>query len=339
MLEANPELTWRDVQLIIAITSQKVPGTPVGKNGAGLFHSYRYGFGIINAEFAVNLSENWVNIGPEISMVREGKGSEPILDSRRNTTSLSLVFNSGATEFVTESVYLYIRLKHSSRGHLRISLFSPSGMQSLMSPGERPEAGGEWMKFTSVRYWGEDPNGKWVINITDTTPGPARDCIDYDDYQFSFTETIEFGCSDYPYLGKFCRNNSFNPFGPAVQLCEANITGSEIACETLERFLTEKSNNRTALEACCLCGGGYNHTNDAYPETIVEWKIQVYGHEKSTQEGFFSGIGNGVELGKWGGRGIVFEGDRLESSIPSREQMEALVGVPQAFGGLRRKGL
>jgi subtilisin-like proprotein convertase family protein len=55
MLEANPKLNWREVQDIIARTSQKVNPHDGGwiTNGAGLHHSYKYGFGKINALHAV----------------------------------------------------------------------------------------------------------------------------------------------------------------------------------------------------------------------------------------------------------------------------------------------
>lgn len=52
MLEANPNLGWRDVQDILARTAQPVLDDPENKslqvNGAGLAHSNWYGFGIVS---------------------------------------------------------------------------------------------------------------------------------------------------------------------------------------------------------------------------------------------------------------------------------------------------
>ena len=52
MLEANPNLGWRDVQDILARTAQTGVDDPENKsdqvNGANLRHSNWYGFGIVS---------------------------------------------------------------------------------------------------------------------------------------------------------------------------------------------------------------------------------------------------------------------------------------------------
>ena len=58
MLEANPNLTWRDVMDIIAHSSTKInpSSTEWQTNGAGLHVSHDFGFGGINAGGNVNQS-------------------------------------------------------------------------------------------------------------------------------------------------------------------------------------------------------------------------------------------------------------------------------------------
>ena len=55
MLQANPELGWRDVQAILAITSQKQDFSDESwtTNSAGISHSYKYGFGVSLSSSAV----------------------------------------------------------------------------------------------------------------------------------------------------------------------------------------------------------------------------------------------------------------------------------------------
>lgn len=67
MLEANPELGWRDVQGIFASTSQKTDSTDESwtTNAAGFNHSYKYGFGLVDAYAAVTKGETWKNYGVE----------------------------------------------------------------------------------------------------------------------------------------------------------------------------------------------------------------------------------------------------------------------------------
>lgn len=60
MLQVNPDLTWRDVQGVLASTSQKVqPSDPSwSTNAAGFHHSYLYGFGVVDAGAAVKASKS-----------------------------------------------------------------------------------------------------------------------------------------------------------------------------------------------------------------------------------------------------------------------------------------
>ena len=301
MLEANPELTWRDVQQILSRTAQVVnDGTDpsFAINGAGKTHSNRYGFGVVNADEAVKLSEKWVNIGKELSLVEEGSNATVIPDNRNNSTKFNLTFDSGDVDFETEAVYLYVKVEHSSRGHLRIDLTSPSGMISVMSPGERPEAKQTgWMKFTSVRHWNEDPNGEWVISIIDTTLGDVNNCIDYDDFEFPYIEDADgsdfvISCAPkhYGFMSQFCNYGFLDPNAYVATQCNQ---GDQDACARLERFNSTQYNGRTGPEACCVCGGGFSP--DELPETVVGWKVVIYGHEKTGVNDYFPGLVNATD--------------------------------------------
>jgi len=272
----------------------------------------------VNANRAVEMSESWKNFGPERVLIQEGSGNIFLPDGDDgNSTQVSLAFSSAAP-FINESVYLYLKLNHTSRGHLRITLTSPSGMISVMSPGKRPESQQtDWMKFTSVRHWGEDPTGDWIISLNDLIEGDVSECIDHYDWEFPYSENITVSCAvKYSRtIQQFCANGAINPNGTLAVQCN---TGDEIACDLVERFENTKYKGLTGTEACCMCGGGFSP--DELPDTLLEWKVVVYGHETSTEQGFFSGIGNDVELGKWGGRGREVDGDRFKE----REKKEHL---------------
>ena len=65
MLEANPNLGWRDVQEILVQSARKINPTHSSwsDNGAGIPFSHDYGAGLIDAALAVSMSENWTNLG------------------------------------------------------------------------------------------------------------------------------------------------------------------------------------------------------------------------------------------------------------------------------------
>jgi hypothetical protein len=136
MLEANPELGWRDVQGIIATTSQKTDSTDESwsTNGAGLAHSYKYGFGVIDASAAVTSARTWSNWGPELmSQVESGTLNLPITDDTTAVVTSTLTI---ADDLTVESVAVYLDVLHSSRGHLEVVLTSPSGTESILAPGK-----------------------------------------------------------------------------------------------------------------------------------------------------------------------------------------------------------
>jgi len=63
MLEARPDLSWRDIKLIMALTAQKNDPSGISwvQNGSpeGLNYSYLYGFGVVDAKAAVNAVKTW----------------------------------------------------------------------------------------------------------------------------------------------------------------------------------------------------------------------------------------------------------------------------------------
>jgi len=64
MLEANPNLTYRDVQIILARTARKPnPDNIWETNAAGLHFNYYYGFGIVDAKAAVDMAKNFKSVG------------------------------------------------------------------------------------------------------------------------------------------------------------------------------------------------------------------------------------------------------------------------------------
>ncbi|KAL1453654.1 hypothetical protein WDU94_009975, partial [Cyamophila willieti] len=67
LLEAKPNLTWRDVQHLIIWTSEVAPladNYGWNRNGFGFFVSHDFGFGMINAFNLVTTALQWVNVPP-----------------------------------------------------------------------------------------------------------------------------------------------------------------------------------------------------------------------------------------------------------------------------------
>eukprot|EP00537_Pseudo-nitzschia_pungens_P011055 CAMPEP_0172385844 /NCGR_PEP_ID=MMETSP1061-20121228/3454_1 /TAXON_ID=37318 /ORGANISM="Pseudo-nitzschia pungens, Strain cf. pungens" /LENGTH=1877 /DNA_ID=CAMNT_0013115001 /DNA_START=415 /DNA_END=6048 /DNA_ORIENTATION=- len=180
ILEANSNLSWRDVQGIFAQTSQRVENDPLDTtdvvNAAGFWHSNWYGFGVVDAKAAVEAAMNWTLYSEELQAVGISEDESAVLSQDSEEAYLSTIVldpekDSYPTDFVVESTVVLLDLSHYNRGDLQIELESPSGTKSLLSPGKRPEdtqlEGDQRWKLMTVRNWGENPTGDWKVTIRD----------------------------------------------------------------------------------------------------------------------------------------------------------------------------
>lgn len=173
MLEANPNLGWRDVQEILISTAWKSdPNTYAewATNSAGFHFDYFYGAGLTDAEAAVNIAETWVNLGTHTN-VSVVYSNLPINIPDNSTSGITNTFT--ITEaFRVEHAVLTANIAHTARGNLKIALTSPSGMESVLAEvhNDANDNYTDW-SFSSVRHWGEDSAGTWTAHVSDETAG------------------------------------------------------------------------------------------------------------------------------------------------------------------------
>ncbi len=97
MLQANPLLTWRSVRNILIQTANPIRTddpdltATYTENGAGYFHSYGVGFGMVNAKAAVNYALGVVDFGSDLNF--SGKDSLVIMETNTcHTYSYTCIF-------------------------------------------------------------------------------------------------------------------------------------------------------------------------------------------------------------------------------------------------------
>merc|ERR1719502_2225556 len=178
MLEANSDLTWRDVQGVLAATASRPHEDGEDEwvsNQAGVKHSYKYGFGVVDAYEAVMLSKTWSTWGSEITLVRTTTSNQEIEDCCGNwVESESIEF--GSHDFIIESVSVYVTIEHPRRGDLRIEL-ERDGVVSLLTD-DKLERGTRYThhKYTTLRHWGERADqGAFTLRIADMREGSGDD--------------------------------------------------------------------------------------------------------------------------------------------------------------------
>jgi len=174
ILEANPNLTWRDVQHVLVNSARKTDPTGAGWeiNGAGHDFNDRYGFGAVDAAPAVALAEAWTNVAPEVSALSGiSNVAAAIPDGNTTGVSRSIVVSDPVK---IETVEVVLNASHLSRGQLRLVLTSPSGTQSILAE-PRADTGDNYSNwsFTSKHFWDEEAAGTWTLTVTDTVSGTS----------------------------------------------------------------------------------------------------------------------------------------------------------------------
>uniref|UniRef100_A0A671KSF7 Furin-1-like n=1 Tax=Sinocyclocheilus anshuiensis TaxID=1608454 RepID=A0A671KSF7_9TELE len=170
-LEANKNLTWRDMQHLVVRTSNPAHLTTNDwkTNGVGRRVSHSYGYGLLDAGAIVALAKNWTNVGPQrkcvLSLVSEPRniGSHLVINK-------SVDACAGTDTFVSslEHAQAQLTLSYNRRGNLAIYLISPQGTRStLLAP--RPhdyssDGFSDWA-FMTTHSWDEDPRGEWSLEI------------------------------------------------------------------------------------------------------------------------------------------------------------------------------
>lgn len=180
-LEANPNLTWRDMQHIVVWTSEYAPlaNNPGWQtNSVGLKVNTRFGFGLMNAAALVEMAnpQTWKTV-PEKSIctIRPANVDLPVKISPGGGIEVKIPVDGcqGEDDEVNyiEHIQLYVTLEYSYRGALSIHLASPSGISTCVLSAREADFSKDGFKdwaFMSVHTWGENPVGDWKLSVLDT---------------------------------------------------------------------------------------------------------------------------------------------------------------------------
>ena len=195
MLEANPNLSWREVKHILATNSDVIdnqfyplfnalphpyPLKELGgyvydekwiQNGAGLWFSNWYGFGRVNADRAVNAALSFIP-GSLGTYVTRNYDSGAISELIPNENAAGVADTINVPQSLTiESVQLKITTNHNWPGDLAIHLVSPNGTESrlLNINSDIYSASGlatDTLLISNAFYY-ENAQGVWTIKVYD----------------------------------------------------------------------------------------------------------------------------------------------------------------------------
>lgn len=190
VLQARPELTWRDVRLILAESARRevlVEGDwTAPRNGYRnlIQHSHQYGFGLVDAAAAVELARSWPLLPLQQRLYESAtvNVASPIPANSPDGLERRFMVQGSGIDFI-EWIDLELTSNHSYAGNLEITLSSPTGVQSKLalphacrnhctSAITNPNNGVWTWRFGSARHLGEMADGPWTLRVVDNTSSP-----------------------------------------------------------------------------------------------------------------------------------------------------------------------
>ncbi|XP_006876811.1 PREDICTED: proprotein convertase subtilisin/kexin type 4 [Chrysochloris asiatica] len=168
-LEANPFLSWRDMQHLVVRASRpaQLQAEDWRTNGVGRQVSHHYGYGLLDAGLLVDMARTWLPTQPQqkctISVVHTPITMSSLMHVQKNVTACT-----GLPNYIRslEHVQVRLSLSYSRRGDLEIRLTSPMGTHSTLVAVRPFDISGQgynnWI-FMSTHFWDEDPQGEWTL--------------------------------------------------------------------------------------------------------------------------------------------------------------------------------
>ena len=185
VLEARPQLTWRDIQYLVVDTA--VHFSPEDKSwrptGAGRRFSLKYGYGKLDALRVVEAARTWKLVNsPIIIPLTTRKVNMRIPSGRRSGVSDVALINKNVWDATSmgklktlEHVTVTVFIRHPSRGNLQLYLQSPRGFTHQLvtrRPNDQSSEGLIGWTFMSTAFWGEPTIlGPWTLTVVDSVGG------------------------------------------------------------------------------------------------------------------------------------------------------------------------
>lgn len=249
MLQANPNLGYRDVQEILAYTARNTDPsntswltTAAGTwNGGGLHYSPDYGFGLVDAHAAVRLAESYATLGKmaasESNMLTGTAFDTPAAPRRiagGGSITQTLAIAGGT---IVNHVDLSLALTAPSAGALTVTLTSPDGTTVPLLASRSAANSYAWpVNFTlgTDAFWGEDtgpadqPTRNWTVTIQNTGTAPvayAGSTLQVYGAPSIATDIYPGGVKELVYTDEFARVAAATPGRATI---DTPITGSAV---------------------------------------------------------------------------------------------------------------
>ncbi|MGF1501011.1 MAG: S8 family serine peptidase [Paracoccaceae bacterium] len=177
MLEANPELGWRDVQKILAIAARNtdvsdpswLENGAENVNGGGLEWSPKYGYGYVDALAAVRLAETWTEQGTsanEAVVTANNVASFTVPTGQSGAFAIEQSFEVTA-DIQIQHIEVDARMSHDNFNTIAVELVSPDGTVARIFDSGTDAGGTATFRLESVASLFEGSAGTWTFRLID----------------------------------------------------------------------------------------------------------------------------------------------------------------------------
>ncbi|WAQ86928.1 hypothetical protein PtA15_7A657 [Puccinia triticina] len=181
VLQARPDLTWRDVQYLAVTTAIpfSLEDPEWQKTASGRLYNHKFGFGNLDAYQIVQAAKTWKLVKPQAwwTSANVNAHSQPVTAAGANATIVvSQADLDGANFESLEHITVAVNIKHTRRGNVRVLLVSPHGSVSILAAHRRYDdasTGFPGWVFMTVKHWGENPVGAWTLSVQDPIGAPG----------------------------------------------------------------------------------------------------------------------------------------------------------------------
>jgi len=164
LLSERPDLNWRDIHVLVAISSMKNDPKHFSwlRNGAGYLYSDYYGFGTINSDYLLYFAQKWKSMPEQFSQTKVYSNMffVPVLRSGSYDFNFSIDSNIVFVEYVM----LSFGIEENDVSLLRVYITSPSGTKINVKKMTFNHTTTH-LEYTIRGFFGENGNGNWTVHL------------------------------------------------------------------------------------------------------------------------------------------------------------------------------
>ncbi|KAK4016765.1 hypothetical protein OUZ56_031732 [Daphnia magna] len=291
-LEANRNLTWRDMQHIVVRTAKpaNLKADDWQVNGVGRNVSHSFGYGLMDAAAMVRLARVWSTVAPQQFCEVRAPDMNKLIPAKSQIKIQLTVQECAGVNFM-EHLQARISLAAVSRGDIQIHLSSPSGTRSTLlalRPHDSSRNGFHSWPFMSVHYWGESPFGVWTLEIQNEGRYPGRATLQDWMLRIYGTKTDPVRSTR---SSPSSTSNTTNIISPTMSTTQSSAPPSSAPLNafTPSTFMTTAPKKMTPslLDGRHVDNVGPRSGHDSVPRsktaTLTEWNVAVYGTKDSPE--------------------------------------------------------